>query len=101
MINTPVEQKSSVIEPHLDNPIEFYAGLLYMRNKDDNSVGSNLCTYEFKKDPIFYGKSRVKDENVNLVEEIEYKPNRLVCFNRYILCMESLKKMFPDIIENT
>lgn len=80
VINTPVEKKSSVIEPHLDNPIEFYAGLLYMRNKDDDSVGGNLCTYKFKKDPIFYGKSRVKNQNVNLIEEIEYRPNRLVLF---------------------
>ena len=51
-----------------------------MRNKDDNSIGGNLCTYKFKKDPIFYGKSRVKDENVDLIQEIDYKPNRLVFF---------------------
>ena len=76
VINTPVDEKSSVIEPHLDNPIEFFAGLLYMRNIDDNSEGGNLCTYKFKKDPIFYGKSRVKYDNVDLIEEIEYKPNR-------------------------
>lgn len=80
VINTPVEKQSSVIEPHLDNPVEFFAGLLYMRNKDDNSIGGNLCTYKFKKDPIFYGKSRVKDENVDLIQEIDYKPNRLVFF---------------------
>lgn len=80
VINTPVDEKSSVIEPHLDNPIEFFAGLLYMRNIDDNSEGGNLCTYKFKKDPIFYGKSRVKYDNVDLIEEIEYKPNRLVFF---------------------
>ena len=80
VINTPVEKKSSVIEPHLDNPIEFFAGLLYMRNNNDDSTGGNLCTYNFKKNPIFYGKSRVKNENVTLIEEIEYKPNRLVLF---------------------
>lgn len=80
VINTPVEYESSVIEPHLDNPVEFFAGLLYMRNTNDNSSGGNLCTYKFKKDPIFYGKSRVKNEHVDLIEEIEYKPNRLVFF---------------------
>ena len=80
VINTPVEYESTVIEPHLDNPVEFFAGLLYMRNHDDDSNGGNLCTYKFKKDPIFYGKSRVKNKYVKLIEEIEYKSNRLVLF---------------------
>ena len=80
VVNTPVDYESSVIEPHLDNPVEFFAGLLYMRNHDDNSSGGNLCTYKFRGDPVFYGKSRVKNENVDLIEEIQYKPNRLVFF---------------------
>jgi hypothetical protein len=39
VINTPTEKETSVIEPHLDNPKEFYAALFYMRNKDDDSSG--------------------------------------------------------------
>ena len=80
VINTPTKGKTSVIEPHLDNPKEFYAALLYMRNKDDNSTGGNLVSYRFKDKPIFYGKSRVKNKNVIELEEIEYKSNRLVLF---------------------
>ena len=97
VINTPVEKKSSVIEPHLDNPIEFFAGLLYMRNNNDDSTGGNLCTYNFKKNPIFYGKSRVKNENVTLIEEIEYKPNRLVLF---INTLQSLHGVSEKDISN-
>mgnify|MGYP001258996895 CR=1 FL=1 len=80
VINTPTSGDTAVIEPHLDNPVEFYAALLYMKEDDDNSEGGNLTTYSFKKEPSFYGKSRVRDEKVNLIEEIEYKPNRLVMF---------------------
>ncbi len=80
VINTPTNGETSVIEPHLDNPVEFYAGLLYMKDDDDNSVGGNLTTYTFKDKPSFYGKSRVREEKVNLIEEIEYKKNRLVMF---------------------
>ncbi len=80
VINTPVKKKSSVRKPHVDNPVEFFAGLLYMRNQDDNSKGGNLCTYEFINKPIFYGKSTVENQYVRIVEEIEYKPNRLVLF---------------------
>ena len=80
VINTPTNGNTAVIEPHLDNPVEFYAGLLYMKDDDDDSVGGNLTTYTFKDKPSFYGKSRVRDEKVNLIEEIEYKKNRLVMF---------------------
>ena len=80
VINTPTSGDTSVIEPHLDNPVEFYAALLYMKDVDDDSEGGNLTTYDFKDKPSFYGKSRVREENVNLIEEIEYKQNRLVMF---------------------
>ena len=80
VINTPTSGETKVIEPHLDNPVEFYAALLYMKEDDDISKGGNLTTYTFKDKPSFYGKSRVREENVNLIEEIEYKQNRLVMF---------------------
>ncbi len=80
VINTPTSGDTKVIEPHLDNPVEFYAALLYMKEVDDNSKGGNLTTYSFKDKPSFYGKSRVREDKVNLIEEIEYKKNRLVMF---------------------
>lgn len=80
VINTPTSGETQVIGPHLDNPKEFYAGLFYMKNDDDTSKGGNLTTHKFIGNPSFYGKSRVREENVNLVDEIEYKQNRLVVF---------------------
>ena len=80
VINTPTSGDTKVIEPHLDNPVEFYAALLYMKDVDDHSEGGNLTTYTFKDKPSFYGKSRVREDKVNLLEEIEYKKNRLVMF---------------------
>ena len=80
VINTPTTGVTSVIEPHLDNPIEFYAALLYMKDDNDDSKGGNLTTYTFKDRPSFYGKSRVREDKINLLEEIEYKKNRLVMF---------------------
>ena len=34
VINTPTSGETKVIEPHLDNPVEFYAALLYMKEVD-------------------------------------------------------------------
>lgn len=80
VINSPTKGETSVIEPHLDNPKEFYAGLLYMKDPDDTSIGGNLTTHKFIGEPSFYGKSRVRHEKVDLIEEIEYKANRLAVF---------------------
>ena len=92
VINTPNSNESAVIEPHLDNPKEFYAGLLYMREKDDDSTGGNLTTHKFKDQPIFHGKSRTRYENINLIEEIEYKENRLVMFLNTLKSIHGVSK---------
>ena len=45
-INSPVtEQPNSVRAAHLDNPVEIYAGLFYLRHPDDDSQGGNLEIY--------------------------------------------------------
>lgn len=92
VINTPTSGETSVIEPHLDNPKEFYAALFYMRESDDDSTGGSLTTHSFKGEPSFYGKSRVKEDKVNLVEEINYKQNRLVVFLNSPLSIHGVTK---------
>ena len=95
VINTPTNKPTSVIEPHLDNPKEFYAALLYMRDPEDDSIGGNLTTYSFKNNPIFHGKSRVREENVNLIDKIDYKENRLVMFLNSPLSIHGVSKRQP------
>ena len=92
VINTPTSGETTVIEPHLDNPKEFYAALFYMREPDDVSTGGSLTTHAFKDKPSFYGKSRVREEKVNLVEEIEYKQNRLAVFLNTPLSIHGVTK---------
>ncbi len=92
VINTPTSGDTSVIGPHLDNPKEFYAGLFYMKNNNDFSSGGSLTTHKFKDKPSFYGKSRVREENANLIEEIEYKKNRLVVFLNSPLSIHGVTK---------
>ena len=80
VINTPPTKATSVIEPHLDSPKKLFAGLFYMRNKEDNSTGGNLTTHKFKGEPSFYGQSRVRKHKIENIGEIEYKANRFVVF---------------------
>lgn len=92
VINTPTSGDTSVIPPHLDNPKEFYAALFYMRDPEDDSLGGSLTTHKFIGSPSFYGKARVKEEKVNLIEEIEYKENRLAVFLNTPLSIHGVTK---------
>ena len=63
-----------------------------MRDPNDDSIGGNLTTYSFKDKPSFYGKSRVRKETVNLIEEIKYKENRLVMFLNTVNSIHGVSK---------
>ena len=53
VINTPTSGDTSVIEPHLDNPVEFYAALLYMKDLDDDSKVETLPLMILKISQVF------------------------------------------------
>ena len=81
-VTLPFKQKMVQHVDLLVNDAEITGSVntLYMKDQNDDSEGGNLTTYDFKGNPSFYGKSRVREEKVNLIEEIEYKQNRLVMF---------------------
>lgn len=78
-INTPVKEKSTVSVPHLDSPKELWAGLLYMREKNDGA-GGNLLIYQCRNIPKMYGKRFFHEEDLILVDEVEYDANTFICF---------------------
>jgi len=73
-LNTPSETLSKVRGPHLDNPLELYAGLFYMEPD-----GGNLELYRWKEKK-FYGKLEVPEECVERVKTISCRPNTYVMF---------------------
>ena len=83
-INTPCLYQSSVRESHLDNPAEIFAGLFYLREDSDNSLGGNLQIMEikkFKKSKFFSKKSQVKNKSdLNIFKEIRYEKNKVIFF---------------------
>jgi len=79
-INTPPTVLSSVRGPHLDNPIELFGSLLYMRDPLDDSEGGELQVLELKSIPEFYGKLQIDEEHVEEYARVPYKANTLVMF---------------------
>lgn len=81
VIHNPVKETTRT--DHLDNPIEIYAGLLYMRKPEDNAEGGDFVIY--KSDPVTEvsrnnGREILKKTQREVVKTIKYKPNCFVMF---------------------
>ena len=80
-INTPSLRTSKVRGPHVDNPVEIFGGLFYLRNKKDNSKGGDLEIFKTLNKKIYFeGKAEVKNtQNLKKVKQFEYQKNKC-CF---------------------
>jgi hypothetical protein len=83
VVHEPVDQSGTSRTPHLDNPVEIYAGLLYMRNPLDTSKGGNFTlhqvTYEIQEVHKKLGRAVPKHHH-NPVAEIPYERNTFCMF---------------------
>jgi hypothetical protein len=79
---TPVAERSRTIGPHVDREVALYAGLLYLRDEEDDSAGGDLELYRFTDDcPAFAPDSRlVPDDRVTRFRSIGYAQNTFVFF---------------------
>lgn len=79
-INTPVWKESSVRGPHVDNPVELFGGLFYLKDEDDNA-GGDLEIFSINKDPLFEGKAEIANKkNLTLHSKVSYEENVFVIF---------------------
>lgn len=83
-VNTPViGAPSSVRGPHVDNPIELFAAMLYMPPKDAVDEGGDFVVYEKHKSVRFVGKAEVHPDDCLTLSEharVKYKRNTMVAF---------------------
>lgn len=78
-VNTPVKEKCTVNNPHVDHPRELFASLLYMKTEDDNA-GGDLEFYKTVRPIKFHGKREADLDCIRKVMRIPYSPNAYVCF---------------------
>jgi hypothetical protein len=83
-VNTPVVGNATTVRgPHVDNPIELFAAMLYMPLKDAPDEGGDFVIYEKTRPVRFVGKAEVRpDDCLTLAEHarVKYKRNTMVCF---------------------
>ena len=82
VIHEPIT-KGTTRTPHIDNPVEIYAGLLYMRQRGDKAKGGDFVIYDTQSiSHVVTGTGRQITNSVKLKESktIPYKENTFVMF---------------------
>lgn len=83
-VNSPVVGKASTVRgPHVDNPIELFAAMLYMPPKDAPDEGGDFVIYEKTRRVRFAGKAEVHPDDVPTLSEharVKYRRNTMVAF---------------------
>lgn len=97
VVHEPVDQTGTSRTPHVDNPVEIYAGLLYMRKSNDISEGGNFTIHEQTGNIEQVNKSlgrQVEDNIHKPVREVPYKANS---FCMFLNVMGSIHSVTPRI----
>ena len=83
VIHKPIEEKSTRT-PHIDNPMEMWAGLLYMPYPNDQSTGGEFQIYSTQSNVQKVNKKagrQIYDSDLGtVVKTIPYKRNTFVMF---------------------
>ncbi len=103
-LNTPVLEAGRVRGPHIDNPVEIWAAMFYMRDVRDESQGGDFMVQRLNRTFRFYGKAEVPDEDVEDVRCIPYVENSMCCFVNSIESVHSVTPrevaIYPRLLVN-
>ncbi len=82
VIHEPIDETGTSRTPHMDNPVEIYAGLLYMKHKNDYSVGGNFTLHkQVREIKNFYNNDReIENGLYEEVFQVPYKKNSFCMF---------------------
>lgn len=97
VVHEPVDQTGTSRTPHIDNPVEIYAGLLYMRKPGDNSKGGNFTIHETTDEITMVNKTlgrQVEDHLHRAVKQVPYKRNT---FCMFLNVLDSVHSVTPRI----
>ena len=83
VVHEPVDQTGTSRTPHVDNPVEIYAGLLYMRLPEDTATGGNFTVHRATGEITEVNKTlgRQVDDSLHVPHfEVPYMANNFCMF---------------------
>jgi len=72
--------RKTVRGPHLDNPKEIFAALIYFRDQNDKSRGGDLEICKPSQDYDIYGKLEIPRSQTEVTKRLNYGQNRGIVF---------------------
>ena len=90
-INSSVKKVSAVRGPHFDNTKVLYAGLIYLRDANDDTTGGNFRMFEKKIDNFSITEGRaLSDDQVKLYKEFAYGFCNMILFKNTPVSVHSV-----------
>lgn len=81
VVHDPIPETQSTRPAHLDNGVEIYAGLLYMKKPEDESVGGNLTLHKLFNPLTELAKDRIIPNELHApIVQVPYKENTFAMF---------------------
>ena len=97
VVHEPVDQTGTSRTPHIDNPVEIYAGLLYMRKQADMAQGGNFTVHRVTGQITEVNKSLGRQVDDSLHEPVFEVPYRANNFCMFLNVKDSVHSVTPRI----
>jgi hypothetical protein len=97
VVHEPVDQTGTSRTPHVDNPVEIYAGLLYMRKQADMADGGNFTVHRVTGQITEVNKSLGRQVDNSLHEPVFEVPYRANNFCMFLNVKDSVHSVTPRI----
>ncbi len=97
VVHEPVDQTGTSRTPHVDNPVEIYAGLLYMKKPEDTAEGGNFTIHRQINEIQQVNKTLGRQVEDNVHEEVVQVPYKQNSFCMFLNVMGSIHSVTPRI----
>ena len=83
VVHEPLQHDTTTRTAHLDNPVEIYAGLFYLKRPDDLSSGGDFEIYSTENDETIVDQAlgrQVDPTAISISKTVRYRPNAFCMF---------------------
>ena len=97
VVNEPLAEGKTSQPPHVDNPKEIYAGLLYMRRSDDNAFGGDLTLHRLSRPIVQLDKAKGRPISSRLHQPVQTIPYRANTFCLFLNSLGAVHSVSPRV----
>ena len=97
VVNEPLAEGNTSQPPHVDNPKEIYAGLLYVRRSDDDASGGDLTLHRLLQPIVQLDKAKGRLIPPRLHHQVQTIPYRANTFCLFLNSLGAVHSVSPRV----